>query len=1139
MHFAKLRLSGFKSFVEPAEFRIEPGLTGVVGPNGCGKSNLLEALRWVMGAASAKAMRGEGMDDVIFSGAGARPPRSHAEVALTIENEALDAPGAYSASPIIEVVRKIRRGDGSVYHVNGAEARARDVQLLFADASTGANSPALVRQGQVSELIAAKPANRRRVLEEAAGVSGLHGRRHEAELKLRAAEANLERLDDLARELDAALIKLRREERAAARYRQIAADIRSLKAQALLAGYSRALAERDEIEGGRRDAAVKSQEAALQSQAAQRRAGEAAARIAPLREAETAAAAIAHALAIETDRVERDLARSAEDARRLAADIERIGTDEAREAAIAADAAQAIERFEAEKVEAETKLAEGENGLAALEQVAAETAERRARAEAALEALAATAAADEAMAKARDASAAETEARLERSRAALAEAAAALAGMGEGDEEAADFVMALEAARARVSELQGRASAARQARQEAAAREAVARERLIAAEDVQARLLSEARGLAQIARPSTRESFPAVLERLEVAGGLEAALAAALGDGLEAALDARAAAHWAGATLPAPSWPAGAEPLANQVDAPGELAAALAFIALAPRAEGGRLRKALGPGCSLVSREGDLWRWDGFTVRADARRPAQARLEQKARLAQLELKIEEAGPATKAARAEHAAAAAALEAADEALQLEQSALAQAQAEAMAAAAAADRKELEQRARSDERRRLAQSVQSLEAECAELASKLLAAKSESSPRRGESPGLRMEEARADAQAARAAAAEAESALRLEARSIAEREARSRSAGAEAARWRDRLELAERRRDALLEAAAKARKDLDAAQAAPIAAEERRQGLLDRGAEAQATLVEARDALALAESRREEADRQARTAEAAAGETRERAAALAARLEAAQAAVEHARREITGAGLSPADPAPGGSGLEDPAAIAERLAGLEGAREAIGPVNLLAEQEAKEASERSARLAGERADLAGAIARLRRGVAELNSEGRERLTAAFDIIDGHFRSLFTGLFAGGRAELRLIESDDPLEAGLEIFACPPGKRLAVMSLMSGGEQALTAVALIFAVFLANPAPICVLDEVDAPLDDANVERFCDLLSEMARRAPTRFMVITHNALTMSRMDRLFGVTMPEAGVSQLVSVDLRQAEALAAE
>jgi len=219
--------------------------------------------------------------------------------------------------------------------------------------------------------------------------------------------------------------------------------------------------------------------------------------------------------------------------------------------------------------------------------------------------------------------------------------------------------------------------------------------------------------------------------------------------------------------------------------------------------------------------------------------------------------------------------------------------------------------------------------------------------------------------------------------------------------------------------------------------------------------------------------------------------------------------------------------------------QRLASLERQRESIGAVNLRAEEEAAEYGDRLKGLRAERADLAGAVTKLRRAIEELNGEGRERLLAAFEVINGHFQALFQALFEGGQAELRLVESEDPLEAGLEIFACPPGKRMAAMSLMSGGEQALTAAALIFGVFLAQPAPVCVLDEVDAPLDDHNVDRFCNLMNEMRARTETRFICITHNPVTMSRMDRLYGVTMPERGVSQLVSVDLRQAEALAAE
>ncbi|MFN3575174.1 MAG: chromosome segregation protein SMC, partial [Phenylobacterium sp.] len=295
----------------------------------------------------------------------------------------------------------------------------------------------------------------------------------------------------------------------------------------------------------------------------------------------------------------------------------------------------------------------------------------------------------------------------------------------------------------------------------------------------------------------------------------------------------------------------------------------------------------------------------------------------------------------------------------------------------------------------------------------------------------------------------------------------------------------------------------------------------------------------------EAERTEADRAARAADAAAAHAREARAALDAHRDAAvQRLAEIADQIRETARVEPMELA---RQLADEAIAIPTDAGgmeahlyaLERQRDSIGAVNLRAEEEARESSARLEAMQTERADLTGAIARLREGIDELNSEGRERLLAAFDVINAHFKTLFETLFEGGQAELRLVESDDPLEAGLEIYACPPGKRLATMSLMSGGEQALTAAALIFAVFLANPAPICVLDEVDAPLDDANVDRFCNMLDEMRRRTETRFITITHNPVTMARMDRLFGVTMAERGVSQLVSVDLRQAEALAAE
>ncbi|MDP2117981.1 MAG: chromosome segregation protein SMC, partial [Brevundimonas sp.] len=358
------------------------------------------------------------------------------------------------------------------------------------------------------------------------------------------------------------------------------------------------------------------------------------------------------------------------------------------------------------------------------------------------------------------------------------------------------------------------------------------------------------------------------------------------------------------------------------------------------------------------------------------------------------------------------------------------------------------------------------------------------------------------------------------------------------------WAARAKDATARIVALETDAAKTAARLTAASQAPEQLAAQRSSLLDALTAAETRRKAAGDALAVAEGAATEADRTARAAEATASTARETRAGLAARAEGA--AEKLAETEANVRETAQMSPEELGQKLIDDAiarppdaAGAESLLyGLEREREALGAVNLLAEEEAIEYGDRLQTMKVERSDLTSAIAKLRDGIDELNAEGRERLVAAFDVINDNFKSLFEALFGGGQAELKLVESDDPLEAGLEIYACPPGKRLSVMSLMSGGEQALTAAALIFAVFLANPAPVCVLDEVDAPLDDANVDRFCRMLDEMRKRTDTRFIVITHNPVTMSRMDRLYGVTMPERGVSQLVSVDLSQAEEIVA-
>ena len=1145
MQFQRLRLVGFKSFVDPAEVHIEPGLTGVVGPNGCGKSNVLESLRWVMGANSAKAMRGQGMDDVIFAGASGRPPRSHAEVQLTIDNAQGRAPQPFTDSPMLEVSRRIDRGQGSTYRINGKEVRARDVQLLFADASTGANSPALVRQGQISELIAAKPQNRRRILEEAGGVAGLHTRRHEAELRLKAAESNLERLDDIGRELETALTRLKREARQAERYKKISAEIRALQAALLFVRWNDArlaaeaaaqeLAEAERAVGDAAGTSARAQTAALSAQEALR----------PAREEDAVAGALLHRASLERDRLDMAEQAARAEVERLQAEAARIAADIARETGMAGDAEGELARLNSSLETLNAEIAGAPMRGPELEAALAAAEDTRRAADAEVERVAGAVASVEARVNAESARKRDAEARVARAQAQLASAQAEHTALGPLDTPDLEIARAaLAAAQSDLAEARAAVEAAEADRGDRARAEAEARTAARASEDRLGRLQTEARGLAQLLVQGRREHAPA-LDRVQADKGYEAALAAALGDDLDAALDARAAAYWAGADVPTPVWPAGATPLSGHVSAPDQLKARLALCGVAARGDIERLAGSLPVGARLVTTEGDLWRWDGFVQRAEAPRPAAVRLAQRTRLSELEAEIDQGRPALEVAQSALKAATEAFRASEE---LVKTARAMPFALDKAVTAARDRVEALGR---DQARKEAR-AQALDETLARLATEVEAAQTAlAEAQGGDAPsetlgGLRAEltDARATADAARGAAATARVERDAEVREVAGRQSRLDGLTRERDGWAARAKDSAARIAALEKDAEKTAARLKAAADAPEHLAAQRSALLDALTTAETRRKTAADTLAVAEGEAAEADRAARAAESAASQAREARAGLAARAEAAADRLNDATTNVREtAQMEPEDL---GQKLIDDAiarppdaAGAESLLyGLEREREALGAVNLRAEDEAEEYAQRLNTMRNERSDLTGAIAKLRDGIDELNAEGRERLIAAFDIINDNFKALFEALFDGGQAELKLVESDDPLEAGLEIFACPPGKRLSVMSLMSGGEQALTAAALIFAVFLANPAPVCVLDEVDAPLDDANVDRFCRMLNEMRNRTDTRFIVITHNPVTMSRMDRLFGVTMAERGVSQLVSVDLSTAERMVA-
>lgn len=1148
MKFSRLRLLGFKSFVEPGEFVIERGLTGIVGPNGCGKSNLVEAMRWVMGESSYKNMRASGMDDVIFSGSGTRPARNTAEVTLFLDNSDRTAPAAFNDADELQVSRRIEREAGSLYRINGKEARAKDVQLLFADQSTGARSPSMVGQGRIGELIQAKPQARRALLEEAAGISGLHTRRHEAELRLKAAEQNLERLDDVVGELESQIESLKRQARQASRFKNLSADIRKAEATLLHLRWTLAKTQEGEARSALAVATALVGDRASAQMAAAREQGIGAHRLPDLRDAEAAAAAAFQRLSIAKAQIEEEAgrirARQAELERRL----QQLDGDIAREERMVRDNADILDRLREEEATLNSEnagAAEREaTTRAAFEQAGATLSQSEARL-AALTAERAEAAASRNQIERTLRETAERRDRFARQLAdvdrELSEILSKVAGLPDPAEKRA----LVEDALARLEETEASAIAAEQAVAEARAAESAARPPLQDARSELAGIETEARTLAKILNAASGDLFPSVLEQLSVERGYETALGAALGEDLDVPLDRSAPVHW-GESQVQPSdaaLPEGIKSLASVVRAPSQLARRLAQIGIVEAADGRRLQALLAPGQRLVSRDGALWRWDGLTASADAPTAAAQRLAQKNRLAELDAEAVQATQIVREAEAALTQAEQALRQASEAERNARQAGRDAQhgldaaRNALAEAEKAGGELASRRAALDEARaRIVDSHEETAAAFAE-AEMLL----QDAPDLGDLQ-LQLEQSAANVGRDRATLADARAVhegLRREA------EARTRrldAIGAERSSWLQRAENASTQIASLGERRAEAEAERETLADAPDEIDARRRALLSQLTEAETLRKAAADRLQEAENKQAELDKAATAAIQSLADARETRVRAEERLTAAderRLEVEARIQEtlntpphlvIRHTGLEADSPMP------EMAEIERQLDRLKVERERLGAVNLRAEEEQKELSDRLETIVSEREDIIEAIRKLRHAIQSLNREGRERLLAAFDVVNGHFQRLFSHLFGGGTAELQLIESDDPLEAGLEILARPPGKKPQTMTLLSGGEQALTAMSLIFAVFLTNPAPICVLDEVDAPLDDHNVERFCNLMDEMAATTETRFVIITHNPITMARMNRLFGVTMAEQGVSQLVSVDLQAAEAM---
>ena len=1127
----KVRISGFKSFADPVDIPILDGITGIVGPNGCGKSNLIESLRWAMGEVSFKRLRGGSMDDVIFGGTEIRPPKNHCEVTISVNNPGHLGPADIKDIEKMDVTRRIDRGDGSSYKVNGKVVRAKDVQVLYKDAGMGAGSSALVSQGMVASIINSKPVERRNLLEEAAGVAGLASRRHEAELRLRGTEENLEKAEMIEKGLSDQMSSLRRQARQAMRRREIDGLIRAAEATTFLvrriASQSRVTVS--ETAQAENEETVKT---AMVAQAAlDRTLAEAEAQAAPLLQrkidAETAfalAKARVDNLRREITAARNAIANAVKTATRAADDIAR---DREELATLAEEAELLRDEVAGAQDDAEYDVVLIEENTALLEEAREVLEDRSSAANSAADAHSLLAAARDSLAKRQS----DLSSRLAKSAERLAAAVARTADLDTELRSLPAEPPAVEALRAAADEASASLAGATQSRGEADIALMEAKTSLASLMSMKTALAQELKALSKVTAGSGAG------EACRATDGYDEALAAALGSAFHAPIGSGDVHWWTQGGVSA-VLPDGCRSLLDHVTVPDELAAAVGSVGVAESDEDAeRIAASLVSGQSVVTRSGHLWRWDGYRSTGNAEAAAVTRRsrriseieEESARLDTVLSGIgiaDRESAALAASRTESAAkltlASTERELAEAKRQVEQTERRRVELQTMLAGVG----ETVADARAQE-----------EADTAELET----ARAELD---GHPSLTASETALRSAREAQTAASRAYETARLSLDRV-KREAETRSVRTAAVR--KQMSDIERRTAALLSGVAELEVRRVEAVAEAAALEEA--DVLRPDAEAEAiedveerlaTLVDTQDSTKALEERLAGARAVAREGETAIALLKENRARLLAEMKAARESHEVLVRDILDRLKCEPDQLEAVSGVTDHADLPsldkcdERVTRLHRERETIGTVNLLAEQQLQEVEGKIGEAGKVRTELREAVRQLRDTISKINAECRERLLEAFAAVDGHFRTLFKRVFNGGEAHLKLAGSDDPLEAGLEIFASPPGKKLQTMSLFSGGEQALMALSLIFAVFLIRPAPLCVLDEVDAPFDDANVDRMCRLINDLAEEG-TRFIVITHHALTMARCDRLYGVTMSERGVSRVMTVDVEQAAA----
>ena len=1136
MKFKSIRISGFKSFLEPTEIDLNEGLTGIVGPNGCGKSNIVEAMKWVMGENSARQMRGEGMDDVIFSGSNERPARNFAEVTIKLDNTEKKAPANFNQFDEIEISRKIEREKGSTYRVNSKQVRARDVQLIFADSASGARSSGIVSQGRISQIIESSLEERRVILEEAANIKGLHNRRHEAELKLNGATENLSRLSDIENTYNEQLFELEKQGRKAARYRSIGDRLRKAEASLFLSLLNTAEKDFNDLETKFKKSKNNVEEAQINLSKNTKSKLEIFNKLPELRTIETEKAATLQSLNISKIRLEEEEATSKFTLNNVLNQITQIETDLKREIEIKDDANKTIANLllEKDKLQLDTKDFTTKKNDASKK-------------------------VNELKIKSEDADAKLSSINSEifsikSDKSDLENRINNLKEKIKNSEDQKSQFNITEDKKLIDEHNKKRVNVEKLIKEENEKLELI-KKQLETTEDLNINL-KEKKGKIDYDLNVMRadlHSLSSLLgyddfknNTLEATindiGNLQDAIGSVLGETILAPVksdnsDEQNISYWKEIIKAKfeEKLPKGAIPIISKIKKNTILDIALIGIGIVENEKIAlKLQKELSFGQALTTLKGGLWRWDGYVQPLGVQNSYSERLQQITKLRNLqdELPSKEKEEVTivneiNKNELELKKFIGTIKEIESKISLLNNEL----NDTKLSISSLDSKINSSNILLKEHQNILDTSQK---ELVDL--EILSNKSLNLPTLlADELKIRntADQCRSELTDAMAAEQQIRNQESYQQRNLMQINNQKND-------WENRKGEAETRIKSLKERLDNLKEDKSRLEKLPDNFEEKANELNIKIQTAEQNRNLAADKLVQTETLLNEAEKSEKSSEQNLASFREDMIKVEAALNLARTKIENIEDRVYEKLRVKSEQLKEIINLSDNEELNTSIETLEktvqrllNERESLGAVNLRAEEEMNEMRQKIELMSKERVDLELAIEKLKSGIFELNKEGRQRLKDSFELVNKNFKDLFKKLFGGGDAELKLVGDDDPLNAGLEILASPPGKKMQLLSLLSGGEQALTAISLIFSVFLCNPAPICILDEVDAALDDSNVGRFCNLLDKIVDETETYFLVVTHHRLTMAKMNRLFGVTMEQKGISRLVSVDLEQA------